>query len=71
MYEISMIYEEHFFERFVSINGFEALAERWGKSGQCNQYMAPAPYTGSAQGPESAGQTVRAPYQLHPHQRCV
>lgn len=44
-----MIYDEHLFERVVSINGFEALAERWGKAGHCDQFMAPAPSTGSAQ----------------------
>lgn len=30
MYEIFMIYEEYLFERFVLINGFEVLVERWG-----------------------------------------
>lgn len=66
-----MIYDEHLFKRVISVNGFETLAERWGKAGHCDQFMAPAPSTGSAQGPESAGQTVRTPYQLHPNQRCV
>lgn len=33
MYEIFMIYEEYLFERFVLINGFEVLVERWGKLG--------------------------------------